>query len=302
MKPQSIRLSPAAEDRPRSRPRPGPLRRRWRFGLYVAAWTLAGVLLVGPTVIHNATEGTPLTGIWYYLGVYLAIVAVIYVITHYESLRRHELAASRLEGQLAQAHLQMLKMQLHPHFLFNTLNAISALMHRDVDAADRMITQLSDLLRLALEKDERHQVRLDAELDFLHHYLAIEQIRFHDRMQVEIDVAPECLGAQVPRLILQPLVENAIRHGIAMRSAAGRLHISARRRDGRLALTVADDGPGLPPGRPLRPGVGLANTQARLEQLYGNDYVLELVNADEGGLEVRLDIPFELEPRFPAGS
>lgn len=296
MKPQRIRLSPAAGGRPRSRP--GPPRRRWRFALYVAVWTLAGVLLVGPTLLRQARDGTPLTGVWYYLAVYLAVVAAIYVMTYYESLHRHELAASRLESQLAQANLEMLKMQLHPHFLFNTLNAVSALMHRDVDAADRMIAQLSDLLRLALEKDRRHQVRLDAELDFLHRYLAIEQIRFHDRLQVEIDVAPVCLGAQVPRLILQPLVENAIRHGIAMRSAAGRLYISARRDDGRLLLTVADDGPGLPPGRPLRPGVGLANTQARLEQLYGEDHALELINADEGGLEVRLEIPFETSPRF----
>ena len=294
MKPQIVRLSPAVADRPRARPGPPRRRWRWRFLLYVAVWTLAAVLLAGPAVLRQTNDA----GVWYYVSVYLAVVAVIWGLTHREGLRRHELAASRLEGQLAQANLRMLKMQLQPHFLFNALNAVSALMHRDVDAADRMIAQLSDLLRLSLEKDERHQVRLDAELDFLHRYLAIEQIRFHDRLQVEIDVSPACLGAQVPRLILQPLVENAIRHGIAMRSAAGRLHISARRRDGRLALTVADDGPGLTPGRPLRPGVGLANTQARLDQLYGDDCSLELVNAEEGGLEVRLDVPFETEPRF----
>ncbi len=218
-----------------------------------------------------------------------------------EKLRERELTASRLESQAAQAHLQMLKMQLHPHFLFNTLNAVSALMHRDVDAADRMISQLSELLRAALEKDDRHESRLASELDLLHRYLAIEQIRFRDRLKVEIDVEPACLEAQVPRLILQPLVENAIRHGIAMRSAAGRLTIRARRRDRRLALTVADDGPGVPPNRPLRPGVGLANTRARLEQLYGDAYSLELVNADEGGFEVRLEVPFERTPRFAPG-
>ena len=237
-------------------------------------------------------------GIWYYLLVYFAIVAVIQLTTYYEKLRDHELVASRLEGQLAQANLQMLKMQLHPHFLFNTLNAISALMHRDVDAADKMISQLSDLLRMALEKDDRHQIRLDKELDFLHRYLAIEQIRFRDRLKVEIDVEPACLAAQVPRLILQPLVENSIRHGIAMRSAAGRLGITAVRKDDRLAMTVADDGPGLAPNRPLRPGVGLANTQARLEQLYGEDYTLEFVNADGGGFEVHVEIPFEEKPRL----
>ena len=119
-------------------------------------------------------------------------------------------------------------MQLQPHFLFNTLNAISALMHRDVDAADRMISLLSDLLRFSLERDDRHQVSLAAELEFLNRYLAIEKIRFRDRLAVEIDVEPPCLAAQVPRLILQPLVENSIKHGIAMRSAAGRIAIRAR--------------------------------------------------------------------------
>lgn len=377
--PRRIRLPAAEETRPRSEARPGRPRRRWRFSLYLAMWTLVGILFVGPTVIRHATEGSPvrwgevassffswylwgllfpliwwlsrrwpferrrwpawllvnvalglsvsliyvalqlilnaailggfsdslaesvhghfLTGIWYYLLVYFAIVAVIHTITYYERLRQHELSASRLEGQLAQANLQMLKMQLRPHFLFNTLNTVSALMHRDVDAADRVITRLSDLLRMALEKDERHLVRLDAELDFLNRYLAIEQIRFRDRLEVDVDVAPACLGAQVPRLILQPLVENAIRHGIAMRSAAGWLHISARRHGSRLVLMVADDGPGLHPDRPLRPGVGLANTQARLDQLYGSDFSFELIQPDEGGLQVLMEIPFEVEPR-----
>jgi len=177
-------------------------------------------------------------GIWYYLLVYFAIVVVIQLTTYYERLRDHELVTSRLQGQLAQANLQMLTMQLHPHFRFNTQNAISALMHRDVDAADQMISQLSDLLRMALEKDDRHQIRLEKELDFLHRYLAIEQIRFRDRLRVEIDVEPECLAALVPRLILQPLVENSIRHGIAMRSAAGRLGITAARQGARSVARV----------------------------------------------------------------
>jgi signal transduction histidine kinase len=236
-------------------------------------------------------------GLQYYLLVYFATVAVIHAIAFYDKLRRRELDATRLEGQLAQANLQMLRMQLHPHFLFNTLNAVSALMHRDVDDADRMISQLSDLLRLALEKDDRPKARLERELDFLHRYLAIEQIRFRDRLRVEVEVEPECLSAQVPRLVLQPLVENAIRHGIAMRSAAGRLELGARRRGDRLELRVKDDGPGVPEGHGLRLGVGLSNTRARLEQLYGDGFELVLENGDEGGFEVRLEIPFE-RPRY----
>lgn len=242
-----------------------------------------------------------LGGIEFYLAVYFAIVAVLHAISYYEKYRERELRASRLETQLALSHLDLLKMQLHPHFLFNTLNAISALMHKDVDAADRMIVLLADLLRLALDKDDRHQVPLHNELEFLDRYLEIEKIRFRDRLRVEIDVEPECLDVQVPKLILQPLVENSIRHGIAMRSAAGRVAIQARRRGNQLDLEVSDDGPGLPrETRDLREGVGLANTRARLEQLYGHEHRFELANGGSGGVRVRLQIPFEMEARYPA--
>jgi len=241
-----------------------------------------------------------LGGIEFYLAVYFAITAVLQAIAYYEKYRERELITSRLETQLALSHLELLRTQLHPHFLFNTLNAISALMHKDVEAADRMIVLLSDLLRLSLDKDERHQVPLQNELEYLQRYLEIEKIRFRDRLRVEIDVEPECLDVQVPKLILQPLVENSIRHGIAVRSAAGRVSIRARRQDDRLALEIADDGPGLSPNVvELHEGVGLSNTRARLEQLYGPDHRLELANAETGGLEVRLDIPFEETARFP---
>ncbi len=238
-------------------------------------------------------------GIEYYLAMYLGIVAVIHALSYYEKYRERELKSTRLEAQLALANLEVLKMQLNPHFLFNSLNAISALMHRDVDAADRMITLLSDLLRLSLDKDDRHQVSLSAELEFLNRYLEIEKIRFRDRLRVEVDVGSQCLAAQVPRLILQPLVENSIKHGIAMRSAAGRVAIRARRKDGRLDLEIWDDGPGVPRGgADLQEGVGLANTRARLEQIYGDDHRFELKNAEVGGLSVRLQIPFEEQARI----
>lgn len=241
-----------------------------------------------------------LSSLEFFLAMYFAIVAGIHAALYYRKYHDRELKSSRLETQLARAQLDVLKMQLHPHFLFNTLNAISALMHRDVDAADRMITKLSDLLRLSLDKDDRHQVSLTRELEFLDHYVAIERIRFRDRLHVTVDIEPSCLDAQVPKMILQPLVENAIRHGIAMRSAAGHVELRGRRRGGRLRLEVRDDGPGLASGSGgLREGVGTANTRARLEQLYGQDHRFLLRNARGGGFEVILEIPFEVEERFP---
>lgn len=239
-----------------------------------------------------------MAGIEYYLLIYFALVAVIHTIATYKKLRDRELEASRLEGQLALAHLEVLKTQLHPHFLFNTLNAISSLMHRDVDAADRMISMLSDLLRLSLDNDQRHQVSLREELEFLDRYMAIEKIRFRDRLEVAIEVESSCWDAMLPRLILQPLVENSIRHGIALRSAAGRVAIRARRDGDGLAITVWDDGPGVPRGpEEIRFGVGLSNTQARLQQTYGDDQRFELQNVPTGGFEVSLWIPFEVPSR-----
>lgn len=238
------------------------------------------------------------SGIEFYLLIYVAMAALTHAVAYYTKYREREVKSSRLEAQLVLAHLEVLKMQLHPHFLFNTLNAISALMHRDVDAADRMISLLSDLLRLALDDDKRHQVPLSEEIEFLERYLAIERIRFRDRLKVEIEIEPPSGRAQVPRLILQPLVENSIRHGIAMRSAAGRVGVYARREGNRLDVRITDDGPGIADASKLKEGVGLANTRARLEQIYGDDHLFELRTADIGGLEVHLEIPFETEPRL----
>ncbi len=255
-------------------------------------------VVLGSAVPRSGVSDYLYGGFELFLLPYFAVVAFVHALGTYQRFRGRALHTSRLETQLAQAHLEMLKMQLRPHFLFNTLNAISALMRRDVEAADRMIVLLSDLLRMSLDQDDRHQVTLQDELDFLNRYLAIEQIRFRDRLQVEIDVDPACMPAQVPRLILQPLVENSIRHGIAMRSAAGRIAVRGRRKGHRLHLEVWDDGPGLPEGTVLQEGVGLANTKARLEQIYGPEHRFELRNAVSGGLEVHLEIPFEEQPRL----
>jgi two-component system, LytTR family, sensor kinase len=238
---------------------------------------------------------------------YWAIVGVTNGYDYYRRYREGELRTSQLTAQLAQAQLQALRMQLHPHFLFNTLNAISTLVHRDPEAADRMIARLSDLLRLTLEDAGLQEVPLTKELDFLERYLDIERVRFADRLTVHVDVAPETLDAQVPYLILQPLVENAIRHGIAPCAAPGRVAICARRLNGMLQLEVRDDGPGFPPPGESngRQGLGLSSTRARLEQIYGARHRFDLGNDAAGGAVATLTFPFIIvsrEESSPSGS
>lgn len=225
---------------------------------------------------------------------YWAIVGVSHGIQYYRRYRERELRASQLETRLAAARLEALRTQLQPHFLFNTLHAISALMHRDVDAAERMLARLSDLLRLTLDSSEP-VVPLKRELEFLEGYLEIAQTRFADRLTVEMQIAPDALDAPVPSLLLQPLVENAVRHGIAPRSAPGRIVVRARRADGTLLIEIEDDGRGLP--REMREGLGLSNTRARLEQLYGGAQRFELraVNRDGSGTLVSLALPWPSE-------
>lgn len=229
---------------------------------------------------------------------YWVILGLSFAATYYKEYRSRELRSVQLETRLAQAQLEMLKMQLHPHFLFNTLHAISTLMHKDVDAADRMMTQLSDLLRVALDNTGVQEVSLKNELDFLERYLEIEKTRFGDRLQVQMDIDPSTLDARVPNLILQPLVENAIRHGIERRTSPGCVDISARRNDGELVVLICDDGPGLKNDghAELAPGVGLRNTKARLEHLYGENARLELTNGDSRGVMVKMSIPLVQEP------
>ena len=247
---------------------------------FMVLWPLLGLPQRLPSVIALQQN----------LLVYAAIIGMHYAFAYYRQYREHEVKASQLEAQLAQAQLQALKMQLHPHFLFNTLHAISTLVHKDAEAADRMIARLSDLLRLSLDNLGEQEVSLQRELEFLQRYLEIEQIRFGDRLSVQIAVAPETLEALVPNLILQPLVENAIRHGIAPHAAPGRIEIQAKRENHQLRLGVRDNGGGLPSAGPPE-GVGLTNTRARLQQLYGSLAHLKLINA-ERGLLVELTIPW----------
>lgn len=227
---------------------------------------------------------------------YWAIVGVTHGLAMQRMARERAVAAAQLQTQLAQAQLQALQMQLQPHFLFNTLHAISTLMHRDVDAAEKMLARLSDLLRLTLESGGTQEVRLKDEMDFLQKYLEIEQTRFQDRLTVRTSIAPEALDALVPNLVLQPLVENAIRHGIAPRSQPGTVEIRAQKDGSMLRIEICDDGPGLRPGNG-REGLGLANTRARLAALYPQKHQFELLSPATGGVCVRMLIPFHTPER-----
>jgi len=224
--------------------------------------------------------------------IYWTMLGVSHALRYYGKFRENQLKAARLEAQLARAQLEALEMQLHPHFLFNTLNSIAVLMRRDVNAAGRMLNRLSDLLRLTLEQAGRQLITLQEELEILQGYLRIQQIRFQDRLTVKMQVDPDTLHLRVPNMLLQPLVENSIRHAIATRAAPGTIEIEARREDGLLLLRVRDDGPGLAAESPVHEkGIGLANTRERLQVLYGSRYSFRLENLDGGGLQVTLAIP-----------
>lgn len=228
---------------------------------------------------------------------YWVILTIILTINYYGQYQEEMLRASQLKAQLAQAELQALKMQLHPHFLFNALHSVTALvLKNDNREAVRMINRIGELLRLAIRDTNTQLVTLGQELEFTERYLEIERIRFQDRLTVQMDIDPQTLNAEVPNLILQPLVENAVRHAIAPHSSAGRIEIVAKHQNGKLFLEVSDDGPGLPGDwcDAKREGVGLKNTRARLAQLYGDKYDFELSNGKEKGAVVTLVIPFRI--------
>ena len=225
------------------------------------------------------------------LAVYWVIVAVSHAFNYARKFRERELRAAELEKRLTEARLQALQMQLNPHFLFNTLHAISSLMHKDVEAADRMLVQLGDLLRHALESTDTQEVTLREELDFLSRYAQIEQTRFGDRLKIEMNIATETLDALVPNLVLQPLLENAIRHGIEPHARSGRIEVTAERHGDSLKLEVRDNGGGLVNGK-VAEGVGLSNTRTRLQQLYSEHQSFQLANVANGGVAVRVTLPF----------
>jgi two-component system, LytTR family, sensor kinase len=218
-----------------------------------------------------------------------ALLGIVHAIEYYRRYREHEVHAARLEAELAGARLDALTAQLQPHFLFNTLHSVSTLMRRDVDAAEEMLAHLGDLLHRTLRQQQRHEIPLAEELELLRHYLDIMKIRFHDRLVDRIDLQDGVTGALVPPFILQPLVENAIQHGIARKPGAGRIEIAACRAGDSLEITVRNDGEGFAGGGE---GVGLSNTRRRLEELYGPQQGLDLMPEAGGGLLVRIVIPF----------
>jgi len=286
-------------------------RARWRrdvalhcaFGLTLAVMQVAAFSAlyrtINPTPFWAPSFGLLMVGnlreyIPQDLLIYWAIIGVGAALHFYSRYRERESHAAQLEARLAQAQLEALRMQLNPHFLFNTLHSIAALVRsQENQAAVKMIAGLSELLRHSLENAGQQEVSLREELDFIEGYLEIQQQRFSDRLQIELKIAPETLSASVPNMILQPLVENAIRHGVARRHG-GRVEISAARTDGQLQIEVYNDGARLPAEWRLgeADGIGLSNTQARLQQVYGDVYQFEVGNAESGGVLAKLLIPW----------
>lgn len=243
-----------------------------------------------------------LGGIFYY-AVVVAIMALIRLARqrkHHEARSKElELHTARLETQLTNAKLQTLKMQLHPHFLFNALNSISALVEsKQNDLAYKTIAQLGDLLRTTLESPDTRTIPLRLELEFIEKYLAIERIRFSDRLETETNIPDNCLDARLPALILQPLVENAIRHTVSAQPEFVRITISARKQETNLILEVSDDGPGLTPGWSIdtHAGIGLKNVRERLQFLYSDTSDLKIIPSNPKGVTAQITIPYSLQP------
>jgi two-component system LytT family sensor kinase len=259
----------------------------------------AVIVLLDPVVTWTPEKHIPflahtLSRVFMDFQRYWYIVLITQALAYYSKYQERELQSSQLEAQLALAQLEVLKIQLEPHFLFNTLNSIAALARNDGLAAENMTLQLADLLRFSLDAVGVHEVPLSRELTFLQKYIDIQQTRFQDRLQVEMDIQPRTLSALVPNLLMQPLVENAIRHGIGPRRAPGFVRISTRQVFDELWLEISDNGQGLTfCGGVVPPeGVGLQNTRARLRQLYNHDHKMTLEDAPDGGCIVKIHIPF----------
>jgi len=256
-------------------------------------------LLWGPPSLGwlTAFQRLHLTNLDWLLMTYTTVAGFTYAMGYYREVQARTVQEAQLQTRLIEARLKTLQAELHPHFLFNTLHAISTLVHTNPDAADRMISRLSDLLRLTFDRSGAPRIPLQEELEFLQKYLEIEQTRFQDRLTVQFEIDPATLDADVPRLILQPIVENAIKHGVSPRSGPGFVKISSRIDGDRVWLEVRDNGVGLSGSArsQFRSGVGLSNTRDRLECLYGEAQTLEFSEGD-GGLTVRIALPLQRSP------
>ena len=246
-----------------------------------------------PIAFATRVQRIYLSNLDWALMTYSAILGLSYALGYHHESQALAIKQAQLEASLAEARFKTLEAELHPHFLFNTLHAISTLIHTAPEQADRTLSRLSDLLRMTFAGAGNSRVSLQEELEFTEKYLEIEQTRFQDRLTVTYEIDPETLDAVVPRLILQPLVENAIKHGIAPRSAPGTIRIAARRDGDTLRLEVGDNGGGLAGGSSkFHTGVGLSNTRARLEVLYGTRQSLTIADS-RFGLKVELSFPFQ---------
>jgi LytS/YehU family sensor histidine kinase len=275
------------------------------YTLVMTAFFVSGRLTI---VLSPVAASTSAAVSWLDEGAKVLLLACAGAVATYaahwqERLSRRFSEAAReseqLQARLDQARLQALRLQLQPHFLFNTLNTITALVHRDPPSAERMVNGLSELLRVSLGTAGEQEVRLDRELEVLRHYLDIQLVRFPDRLSVRFDIEPGARDAMVPSLLLQPLVENAIKHGISPRASAGKLQIAVRRQNDMLSLEVRDDGVGTHGTQTPAEGVGLGNARARLASLYGAQHRFEAGPRAGGGFAVRIEIPFHTEPRWP---
>lgn len=285
--------------------------RLWRHvpahvvGVFIATLTHVSLVTLGRAGIGYFH---PLPGDWkmhfqrmfflnfdFEMATYWAIVGLSHALRYHYEAQARALTASRLETRLVEAQLQTLQRQIQPHFLFNTLNTVSALMHRDVEAADDMLARLGALLRQSIETGDVQEVALEHELDFLRKYVDIEQARFQDRLTVTFEIDPDTEDCPVPNFLLQPLVENSIRHGIGPRPGPGHVLVKAGRSGDHLRLEVRDDGVGVHVARlsDLEHGVGLSNTRSRLAHLYGDRHRFTVTSPREGGLSVTIEIPVD---------
>ena len=237
--------------------------------------------------------GIPL-GTWLYDGLVLLAWSLLYYgLNDWIEIERQRERAIRAEAMAHEARLRALQSQLEPHFLFNTLNAISTLVAEGENAAAvRMISRVSDFLRLTLDANETPEIPVAEELEFVRRYLEIEQVRFGDRLCISINAQSEAMSALVPALVLQPLVENAVKHGVLPRERGGAVSVSVALQNGMLRMAVTDDGPGLPNDSDPRQGVGLANTTARLAELYGNRARFSVISSAQGGVAAVIEFPF----------
>jgi len=271
------------------------------IGLIASAWNASFEWLLNPWAVSpDPNSFFPLLlssfnhGLVSFLILYAAILAFSYLLDSSQSLAQQQIEAAQLNEQLCKAQLNALQRQIEPHFLFNSLNAIAGLIREHhSDAALDMIVGLSEFLREVVRDSSKQQVPLAEEMQFVQKYLDIQKMRFAERLQVSIVVPKELFPAQVPRLILQPMVENAFKHGIAKRVQGGGIRIAAFHSRDTLTLSVYNDGPKLPPdSRPATEGVGLSNLRTRLKNLYGDAFELSLRNQEPGGVEVSVSMPF----------